>query len=48
MDFSIRLGVDTLIEENCMNIYTWFKRIFHLNKDYYNECNEESALLVSE
>jgi hypothetical protein len=47
MDFSIRHGVDTFIEENCMNIYIWCRRKFHLNEDNYNEVNEETVPLIS-
>ncbi|CAB5361010.1 unnamed protein product [Rhizophagus irregularis] len=46
MDFSIRHEVDKLFEKYCMNIYTWFKGIFHLNRDNDNKDNEESLLIL--
>ncbi|POG65795.1 hypothetical protein GLOIN_2v1781363 [Rhizophagus irregularis DAOM 181602=DAOM 197198] len=46
MDFSIRHEVDKLFEKYCMNIYTWFKGIFHSNRDNDNKDNEESLLIL--
>jgi hypothetical protein len=46
MDFSIRHGVDELFEQYCMKIHTWFKGIFHSDRDNDNEDNEESLPLL--